>query len=144
MTNNAHIVVALIIPLINAEIRLVVLHGLIGLSPLLMMELMILLLFNLQMVVGSLLPYLKMIITNWCNKPHRFLLCQSNISVATATLAHLDTHGYTCSSYSWLVFDSEASCHITRESSKFIQLTKASNTPSNLLIMLFKISIQRG
>ena len=92
VTNNAHIVVALIIPLINAEIRLVVLHGLIGLSPLLMMELMILLLFNLQMVVGSLLPYLKMIITNWCNKPHRFLLCQSNISVATATLAHLDTH----------------------------------------------------
>ena len=45
---------------------------------------------------------------------------------------HLSTFGYTCSSYFWLVFYSEASCHITRESSKFFQLTKV-YTPSNLL-----------
>ena len=72
MIGNAHIVVGLIIPLINVGISLVVLHGLIRLSPLPMMLLMFLLLFNLQVVVGSLLPYLLMIITNWCNSHQRF------------------------------------------------------------------------
>ena len=52
--------------------KLVVLYGLIRLSPLSMMELMFLLLLNFQVVAGSLLPYLQMTITNQCNNPQIF------------------------------------------------------------------------